>query len=105
MPYEIVFFDEALEAWEKLDNSVRMQFKKKLAKLIDAPYVKNSELVNELKGSYKIKINSTGHRLVYQVDEAQQQLQIIAVGHRNGKQVYLAALDILRSVDPQRMRE
>jgi mRNA interferase RelE/StbE len=105
LAYELVFYSEALEQWNKLDNSVRLQFKKKLAKLLVAPFHDKPELTNELRGSYKIKLRKLGYRLVYQIDEFQKQLIVVTVGPRDGKQVYLAALDILRSGELPTVRE
>lgn len=105
MAYELVFYTEALDQWNNLDNSVRIQFKKKLAKLLVAPFHDNSELSNELRGSYKIKLRKLGFRLVYQIDEFEKQLIVVTVGPRDGKRVYLAALEILNSGELPAVRE
>jgi mRNA interferase RelE/StbE len=105
LSYELVFYTEALDQWNKLDNSVRVQFKKKLAKLLVAPFHDSAELANELRGSYKIKLRKLGYRLIYQIDEFEKQLIVVTVGLRDGKQVYIAALQILSSGELSRMRE
>jgi Cytotoxic translational repressor of toxin-antitoxin stability system len=62
MIYELAFDPRALKEWQKLGATVREQFKKKL--------------------------KSSGFRLVYQVQEAQVTVLVIAIGKREKSAVY-----------------
>ena len=39
MSYELVFLEEALEEWNKLNPSIKQPFKKKLMKVLENPRV------------------------------------------------------------------
>jgi mRNA interferase RelE/StbE len=86
--YSIDFHPNALELWNKLDNSVRIQFKKKLAKIAASPNVVNASLKSDLRGYFKIKLNSTGHRLVYRIDDDNRRIFIVSFGRREGGLAY-----------------
>ena len=90
MTYELGFVDEALAEWRKLDGSIREQFKKKLAERLDAPRVPAARLSGH-PDRYKIKLRSVGHRLVYEVRDAQLIVVVVAVGKRERSAVYRAA--------------
>lgn len=62
MIYELAFDPRALKEWQKLGATVREQFKKKL--------------------------KASGFRLVYQVQEAQVTVLVIAIGKREKSAVY-----------------
>ena len=53
----------ALKEWQKLDNSVKMQFKKKLAERLENPKVAKDKL-RGYENIYKIKLKDAGYRLV-----------------------------------------
>ena len=44
MSYELEFLPSALKEWQKLDNSVKAQFKKKLAERLENPKVAKDKL-------------------------------------------------------------
>lgn len=88
MIFNIEFDDRALKEWYKLDKSVREQFKKKLRKLQENPYVESARLHGDLSGCFKIKLRKSGFRLVYQVLDDKIVIWIIAVGKREGEKVY-----------------
>ena len=90
MTYELGFVDEALAEWRKLDGSIREQFKKKLAERLVAPRVPAAKLSGH-SDRYKIKLRSVGHRLVYEVRDAQLIVVVVAVGKRERSAVYRAA--------------
>lgn len=90
MTYKLAFLPQALKEWEKLDNSIREQFKKKLKERLKNP----KNIASQLKGfedHYKIKLKSSGYRLVYAVFEKEIKIVVIVVGKRNKNQVYLQA--------------
>ncbi|MDD5329292.1 MAG: type II toxin-antitoxin system RelE/ParE family toxin [Sulfuricella sp.] len=91
MSYELRFHPDALEEWRKLDNSVRDQFKSKLAERLQNPRVPASKLSGQ-KDRFKIKLKSVGYRLIYEVRDAEIVVVVVAVGKRERNAVYKAAV-------------
>ncbi|MEX0446218.1 type II toxin-antitoxin system RelE/ParE family toxin [Xenorhabdus sp. SGI246] len=91
MKFNIEFDERALKEWQKLDNSIREQFKKKLWKLQDNPYIESARLYGDLAGCFKIKLRSSGFRLVYQVIDEEIVIWVIAVGKREDSKAYKIA--------------
>ncbi|WP_447889231.1 type II toxin-antitoxin system RelE family toxin [Serratia fonticola] len=90
MTYKLKFEKRALKEWEKLGYPVREQLKKKLAERLENPHVPASRLSGR-PNRYKIKLCSSGYRLVYEVRDNEIVLLVIAVGKRAGEEVYFAA--------------
>jgi mRNA interferase RelE/StbE len=90
MSYSLEFKESALKEWHKLDNSIREQFKKRLAELLEAPRVESARLSGMLD-CYKIKLRSAGFRLVYQVFDDRVVVVVVAVGKREHDLVYRLA--------------
>ena len=90
MTYELVFLEDALKEWEKLDNTVREQFKKKLEERLENPKIKSAKL-SGATNRYKIKLRAAGYRLVYEVRDKTVTVAVIAVGKRERNQVYKTA--------------
>ena len=90
MSYELGFLDEALKEWRKLENSVREQFKTKLAERLKGPRVPAAKLSGH-PDRYKIKLRSIGYRLVYEVRDKQLIVVVVAVGKRERNAVYKMA--------------
>lgn len=90
MSYELRFREEALKEWRKLDDSVRSQFKKKLAAILDTP-IRPAAQLSGSKCRYKIKLRSAGFRLVYEVRDQELVVLVIAVGKRERNDVYRKA--------------
>jgi mRNA interferase RelE/StbE len=89
--YQIEFHPEALKAWRSIDNSVRIRLKKKLAERLITPDVPASRLSGDLSRMFKIKISSTGHRLIYEILEKEKILFVLSVGLRDDLSAYRAA--------------
>jgi len=87
MTYKLVFKREALDEWQRLDGSVKTQFKKVLAKRLEEPRVESAKL-HGMKDCYKIKLRTIGYRLVYQVMDEVVTVRVIAVGRRDKNEVY-----------------
>ncbi len=87
MTYNLAFLPSALKEWEKLDNSIKVQFKKKLAERLISPHTPASSL-RDWPNHYKIKLKTIGYRLVYEVQEPDKLLLVIAVGKRENNHVY-----------------
>lgn len=91
MTYKLLFLPSARKEWDKLGVSVREQFKKKLEKILADPIVPDNRLSGE-KNYFKIKLRSAGYRLVYEVEEQEVKVFVIAVGKRENELVYKKAL-------------
>lgn len=87
MSYKLVFKQQALKEWQKLDATIRTQFKKKLQERLIQPCVDSAKL-SGLENCYKIKLRGAGYRLVYQVRNQELVVSVIAVGKRERSQVY-----------------
>lgn len=90
MSYKLRFHELALQEWNKLDKSLREQFKKKLAQRLKQPRVPAAALSN-MPDCYKIKLRQAGYRLVYRVEDDTVFVSVIAVGKRDKSIVYKAA--------------
>ncbi len=90
MTYELVFKQDALKEWQKLDSTIKTQFKKKLVERLNNPKIEASRL-NGMKDCYKIKLRKAGYRLVYQVRDLEVIVSIVAVGKRERNAVYKIA--------------
>ncbi|ECI5350586.1 type II toxin-antitoxin system RelE/ParE family toxin [Salmonella enterica subsp. enterica] len=87
MTYELEFDPRALKEWHKLDDTVKAQLKKKLADVLLNPRIDSARL-NDLPDCYKIKLKSSGYRLVYQVRDDVVIVFVVAVGKREHSAVY-----------------
>jgi mRNA interferase RelE/StbE len=90
MTYELVFKQDALKEWQKLDSTIKTQFKKKLIERLSNPKIESSRL-NGMRDCYKIKLRKAGYRLVYQVRDLEVIVSIVAVGKRERNSVYKIA--------------
>jgi mRNA interferase RelE/StbE len=87
MTYKLRFHELALTEWNKLDGSIKSQFKKKLAERLEQPRLKSSAL-SRMKDCYKIKLRQLGYRIVYRVDDDIVSVMVIAAGKRDKEKVY-----------------
>lgn len=92
MTYKLKFLPSAKKEWDKLDNSIKSQFKNKLKKCLENPHVPSNRLSN-FDCAYKIKLRSAGYRLVYEADDKEIVVFVIAVGKRENNNVYNNARD------------
>jgi mRNA interferase RelE/StbE len=90
MTYKLLFKEQALEEWNKLDQTIREQFTKKLRTLRENPRIDSARL-SGLKNCYKIKLRKAGYRLVYEVRENEVVILIVAIGKRERNEVYKTA--------------
>ena len=89
--FSLEFHVTALKEWQRLDNSVKDQFKKQLEKRLSNPRVLSAKLHGDLDNFYKIKLRTLGYRLVYEVIDHKLVILVIAVGKRNREEVYKKA--------------
>lgn len=82
MTYRLEFAESALKEWRKLGETVRAQFKKKLAERLENPRVPAAKLSGSTD-RYKIKLRASGYRLVYEVHDTTVTVVVLAVGRRD----------------------
>ena len=87
MSYELEFLPSALKEWQKLDNSIKVQFKKKLSERLENPKVTKDKL-RGYEDVYKIKLRDIGYRLAYQVKDDEIVVLVLVVGKRENNEVY-----------------
>ena len=90
MSYELAYLEDALKEWKKLGATIREQFKKKLKERLVAPEIESARLSGS-KNRYKIKLRSSGYRLVYEVKNETVTILVVAVGKRERNKVYKMA--------------
>jgi len=92
MTYKLKFLPSAKKEWDKLNNSIQSQFKNKLKKCLENPHIRANKLTG-FDNAYKIKLRSAAYRLVYEVDNEEIIVFIIAVSKRENNSVYDKARD------------
>ncbi|MBF8778420.1 type II toxin-antitoxin system RelE/ParE family toxin [Pseudomonas fulva] len=92
MTYSLEFDARALKEWQKLGDTVRQQLKKKLASVLLNPRVEANRL-HSFPDCYKIKLRSSGYRLVYQVIDQEVVVFVVAVDKRKREQAYRKAAE------------
>lgn len=90
MIYKLKFLPIALKEWNKLDNTIKKQLKKKLEEVIQNPKIQANRL-RKFENHYKVKLKSSGYRLVYEVIDDQVVVLVIAIGKREGNKIYEVA--------------
>lgn len=90
MSYKLKFLPSAIKEWKKLAPPIQKQFKKKLAERLEFPHNPASKL-RGFKNIYKIKLRSIGYRLVYEVNDFEVVVYVIAIGKRERGLVYAKA--------------
>ena len=88
------FHPEAKEELKKLNNGVQILFTKKLKQILNTPEI-GIKLGNKnnlkLTGLKKVYFNNKKHRIVYETVEDKVMIYIVAVGKREGMDVYKKA--------------
>jgi len=90
MNYKLQFLPSALKEWKKLDRQIQQQLKKKLAEILKHPHIP----ANKLRGFnmlYKIKLRSSGYRLVYEIIDKKLCVLVITIAKREANKVYKIA--------------
>ncbi len=90
MTYKVKFLPSAMREWKKLAPPIQKQFKKKLIERSETPHNPASQL-RGFQNVYKIKLRSVGYRLVYEVNDSEIVIFVIAVGKRDRGLVYAKA--------------
>ena len=87
MIYKIKFIPISDREWRKIDSSIRLQFKKKLEKIIQNPRIPKNKL-SGYENIYKIKLRSSGFRLAYEVKDKEIIVIVLSVGKRENNKIY-----------------
>lgn len=87
MSYKLQFNPKALKEWNKLNNTIKEQFKKKLKERLETPKVPKDKL-SGFEQVYKIKLRNLGYRLVYEVRDEEIVILVLTVGKRENDKVY-----------------
>ncbi len=87
MSYKLKFLPSALKEWRKLDNSLKEQFKKKLAERLENPHLVSAKL-SGFENYYKIKLRASGYRLIYEVSSEELIIFVVAIGKRENNLIY-----------------
>ena len=95
MTFSLEFDQRALKEWQKLGDTVRQQFKKKLAEILINPRVEANRL-RDLPDCYKIKLRSAGYRLIYQVIDQEIVVFVVAMDKRDNDAAYDKAQERLK---------
>ena len=90
--YSLEFHPKALKEWEKLNNSIKIQFHKKLKERLKNPKVQKDKL-SGFKNVYKIKLKNVGYRLAYEVIDDKVVVYVISIGKRENNQIYKNLID------------
>lgn len=84
MTYKLKFKASAKQEFDKLDRTVKEQFKKKLKKILENPTIPKNKLHgSDYRNMYKIKLRAVGYRLVYEVIDDELVVVVIEVGRRD----------------------
>lgn len=95
MTYRVKFRTDALKEWNNLDNAIQQQFVRKLKNCVENPHIPTTKL-RGMSDCYKVKLQATGFRLVYQIINDELIIAVIAVGKREHSNVYNLASKRLR---------
>jgi mRNA interferase RelE/StbE len=96
--YRVVFRKKAKKRFDKLDFAIQRQVARKLSERCGNPRVQPDAL-SGMPGCYKVKLRARGIRLVYMVRDSQLILLLLAVGSREGEEVYSEAMAELAKID------
>ncbi len=92
MAYKIEFIPEALEDFDKLDASLKLQAKKKIDKLAENPHIGkplSNQAGKDLSGFYKLYFYKKKYRIVYRIIEDKiEVVQIWGIGKRDKSEIY-----------------
>ncbi len=87
MIYKLKFTKYSNKEWEKLNSTIKEQFKKKLKERLENPKVPKDKL-SGFENVYKIKLRSVGYRLAYEVKDQEVVVLVLSVGKRENNKIY-----------------
>ncbi len=90
MIYKLRFHEAAVKEWKKLDQTLKAQFKKKIAERLQNPRIQSATLFG-MRDCYKIKLSKIGYRLIYRVEDDIVFVTVLSVGKRDKLAAYKSA--------------
>lgn len=96
--YDIEFRPSAAKSFHKLGTADQRQISRKLKERSENPRVPADRL-RDIPDTYKIKLRSSGLRVVYQVRDGQLIVLVLAVGPRSRGKVYRDAIQEFLNLD------
>jgi mRNA interferase RelE/StbE len=89
--YKVAFRPRAKKAFDRLATADQRQLARKLKARCENPRVP-ADRVREIPEAFKIKLRSSGIRLIYQVRDQQLHILVLAVGKREREEAYQDAI-------------
>jgi len=87
MIYDLIFTKQSQKEWNKLGHTIASQFKKKLQERLINPKIQKDKL-SGYNNVYKIKLKSSGFRLVYEVIDDRVIVLVLTIAKRENDKVY-----------------
>lgn len=87
MIYKLKFTPISNKEWKDIDNSIKIEFQKKLRERIKNPRVLKDKL-SGYDNIYKIKLRSSGFGLAYEVKNQQIIILVLSVVKRENNKIY-----------------
>jgi mRNA interferase RelE/StbE len=84
----LAFLPAALAEWNALGTGIKTQLKKALEKRLKNPVVESARLRQDLRECFKIKLQKSGHRLIYTIEIDRLVVIVVAIGKRENLAVY-----------------
>lgn len=97
--YKLDFDERAKKEFDRLGQTIKRRFRKKLGERLREPRVEADRL-SDMPDCYKIKLRSDGYRMIYRVEDDVVVVLVIAIGKRDSskRDVYDVAARRLRSL-------
>lgn len=86
MSYALRYTEETRRALKTLPGFYRQRAKQLLEALAQDPYPPRSKLLRDATDLYRLRLG--GWRIIYQVDEDDQQVIIVAIREKTGPETY-----------------
>jgi mRNA interferase RelE/StbE len=96
--YKAVFRPRAKKVFDKLGTADQRQLAAKLKERCIGPRVP-ADAVREIPDGYKIKLRSSGIRLIYQVRDGELVILVLAIGKREREEAYRDAIREFGKID------
>ena len=87
MSYKLNFISASKKEWDKLDDTIKIQFKKKIEQRLETPRIQKDKL-SGYSNIYKIKLKQLGYRLAYEVKDDKLIILVLSIGKRENSDIY-----------------
>jgi mRNA interferase RelE/StbE len=96
--YDVVFRPRAAKAFGKLDKAIQRQLARKLIERSGNPKIP-ADRIREIPDGYKIKLRSSGIRLIYLLRDEAVVILVLSVGRREREEAYKDAIREFGKID------